>query len=243
MLWIHAINEVAATEFNEAVMNPMSSDKFRTLGRRLRLEPDQHILDIGAGRCGPALIFAKEFGCRITAVEPYEGFVDDARRRFEDAGLTEKVTFVTATAEAFLIEPDAYDACMCIGATWAWGGLHGTLDALSAGVRGGGHVVAGEPFIQKEEQLADAGLHNLRIPQILTAFEERGLNVVSIIRSSEDDWDMYQSIKALSLADWLESNPGHDERATVEEWRAKAVDQIAEEAPFGWALIAGRAPL
>jgi len=123
MPWIHAINESAAAEFAEDVLNPMHPDKFRTLGVRLRLQSGQRVLDVGAGRCGPARILAREFGCHITAVEPHDVFLNDARERVAAAGLGDRFEFVQSTGADFVIEPESYDAAMCIGASWAWGGL------------------------------------------------------------------------------------------------------------------------
>lgn len=239
MLWIHAINETASSEFTEGVMNPMTPEKIRMLGRRLRLTPGQRILDVGAGRCGPALIFAREFGCYVTAVEPYADFLEDGRRHVGDAGLSDRFEFIAAKAADLAVEPGRYDACMCLGATWAWGNLGETLDALAMGARDGGHVVAGEPYTEGPEQVTPGGVHNLTLPEIIERFESRGLPVVTLIRSTADDWDTYNSIQTLSLLDWLEANAKHAEFETVRRWRAEAAERLAERT-IGWAIVTGR---
>ena len=239
MPWIHAINESAAPELNEGVMNPMSAEKIRTLGRRLRLTADQTVLDVGAGRCGPAVIFAREFGCRVTAIEPHAIFLDGARETIDAAGLTDRFTFIQAEAADVSLEPDTFDVSMCLGATWAWGGLGGTLDAMSAATRPGGHVVAGEPFYATPEG-AEHEMHNLTLAQIVDAFESRGLSAVTLIRSSADDWDTYNSIKALSVSDWLEANPDDADAAEVRGWRARAVADLTAPRVMEWAIVAGR---
>jgi SAM-dependent methyltransferase len=237
MVWMHAINESAAADFAEDVLNPMNPDKFRTLGRRLRLQPGQSVLDVGAGRCGPARILAREFGVRITAVEPYGDFLDAARKRVVAAGLSDQFEFVQSTGADFEIEPGRYDAAMCIGASWAWDGLEGTLRALAPGVRAGGHVVVGEGFSvpgQTSQYFAGQTLE-----QVLTGFASTGLAVITFIRSSRDDFDQYYSVQATSLLDWLETNPGHPDAEQVRTWHGEAVGEMASD-PFGWALIAGR---
>lgn len=89
MVWIHAITEV-----DSVVMNPISTEKFLSLARQLRIRSDSRVLDIGAGRCGPALLLARDFGCRVTAVEPFADFLDEGRIRVESAGLTHLFQFV-----------------------------------------------------------------------------------------------------------------------------------------------------
>ncbi len=240
MVWIHAINESAASEFAQDILNPMHPDKFRTLGVRIRLQPGQRILDIGAGRCGPALILAREFGCHVTAVEPYDEFLNAARDRVAAAGLSERFDFVQSTGADFPIDPDRYDAALCIGATWAYGGLDGTLKALARGVRHGGHVVCGEGWFVPGQTSEDwSGTATLA--DVLETFEANDLRVVTFIRSSTDDFDTYHSIQATSLLDWLEANRGHSDVGEVRRWRREAVERCGV-APFGWGVIAGRKP-
>jgi SAM-dependent methyltransferase len=239
MLWIHSINETAAPEFNEGIMNPMSPEKIRMLGQRLRLKQDQEVLDIGAGRCGPALVLAREFGCRVTVVEPFIDFLSDGRRRVSEAGLSDKFRFIEARGAEFDIEPGRYDACMCLGATWAWDDLNGTLDALARGTRVAGHVVAGEPYARHPDQKPDLGVHGLELGEIIESFESRALHVVTMIRSTTEDWDTYNSIQTISLLDWLEANHEHPELETVRGWRAEAARRLAEP-HIGWAMVAGR---
>ena len=239
MVWIHAINESAASEFAEDVLNPLHPDKFRTLGRRIRLQPGERILDIGAGRCGPALILARAFGCSVTAVEPYEPFLDAARERVAAAGLDDRFEFVQSKGEDFTIEPQRYDVAMCIGATWAYDGLDGTLKALAAGVRHGGHVVCGEGWRlpgQTEKDWSAA----MAIEDVIQTFEANDLPVVTLIRSTMDDFDTYHSTASTSLLDWLEEHPGDTDTEDVRGWRREAVDRFGETMPFGWGVIAGR---
>jgi cyclopropane fatty-acyl-phospholipid synthase-like methyltransferase len=234
MPWIHAINESAAAEFSEDILNPVRPDKIRTLGKRIRLRPGQRVLDIGAGRCGPARILAREFGVHVTAVEPYEPFLSDARARVDAAGLSARFEFVQSSGADFVIEPERYDAAMCIGASWAFGGHEGTLRALAPGVKRAGHVVTGEGY----SVTGDSSFEGQTLQWVLDAFEDAGLAVVSLIRPSDDDYDTYYSVQATSLLDWLEAT-GED--AEVDGWRREAVNRFAG-VNFGWALIAGRKP-
>jgi len=232
MPWIHAINESAAAEFSEDILNPVHPDKIRTLAKRIRLRPGHRVLDIGAGRCGPARILARDFGALVTAVEPYEPFLNAARERVAASGLSEQFEFVQSAGADFVIEPDRYDAAMCIGASWAFGGHEGTLRALARGVKRGGHVVTGEGYSVP----GDSSFEGQSLRWVLEAFESAGLPVVSLIRPSVDDYDTYYSVQATSLLDWLDANGADDE---VDGWRRDAVHRFAG-VNFGWALIAGR---
>ena len=234
MVWIHAVNEGTST----TRMNPVSDDKVRMLGHYLELQRDQRILDIGSGRCGPSLLYAREFGCRVTAVEFYEPFMEDAKRLVDEAGMTDRFEFVTCKAADFPIEPERYDAAMCLGATFAYDGLDGTLDALTPATRDEGHVVAGEPYRRANDPEAKDA-HNWTLPQIVERFEQRGLAVTSLIRSSVDDWDEYNSVRVRNLLDWVRDNPDHEDVDDVRRWRVEHSYGLAIPGR-GWAIVAGR---
>ena len=80
MAWYYAV-----AERDHDIQNPTSPEKIRLMGEWLRLGPEKRVLDIACGKCGPALVLASAFGCRITGVERYPGFVATARERVADS--------------------------------------------------------------------------------------------------------------------------------------------------------------
>lgn len=135
----------AVIESKHELQNPTSSEKILLLGERLSLGPRSHVLDLASGRGGPALLLAERFGCRITCVEQAQEFVDGARQRVADAGLGHLIELVHADAREF--DPGReYDVALCLGASFVWDGLAGTLAALRPAVNDGGFVVVGEPY-------------------------------------------------------------------------------------------------
>jgi cyclopropane fatty-acyl-phospholipid synthase-like methyltransferase len=136
----------AVAERDHAIQNPTSAEKIRRLGEHLRLDADSRILDIACGRGGPALILAQTFGSRILGIEKAPELTAVARGRVAGAGLIDSIEIVEADASVFPFEREAFDAALCLGATFVWDGLAGTLEALTPVVRPGGHIVVGEPF-------------------------------------------------------------------------------------------------
>src|SRR3954451_18336579 len=107
-------------ERDHELQNPTSTDKIRLLGDYLRLEADSRVLDIGCGKGGPAVVLASTFGCRIVGVELREVFADAARTRLAAAGVEPLVDVHTADAKEFPLEPEGFDAAVCIGASFVW---------------------------------------------------------------------------------------------------------------------------
>jgi len=238
--WFHVV------ESAHELQNPTSVDKVRLLGERLRLGPRSRVLDVGSGRGGPALVLAHAFGCRITCVERSEEFLGDARRRVLEAGLGELIDLVRADGRDFQIEPEAYDAALCLGARFIWGGLDATLAALVPGVRPGGAVAIGEPYWRGWPLPAgfqpDADQDFRSLPAVVELFESAHLAPIALIAASEDDWDRYESLHWLALEDWLgEHEDDRDAPAFRERGRRQRERYLRWERDLiGWAMVAAR---
>jgi SAM-dependent methyltransferase len=242
MTWWHAV-----VEARHGLMNPTSPEKIRLLGERLDLGPGSHVLDIASGHSAPAILLAETFGCRLTCVERAPEFLAVARERIAAAGLEERIELVEA--DAAMYELGNYDAALCLGATFVYGGLVPTLERLAPTAP---QVAVGEPYWRVWPLPPDAGgadeprrtAENEFLPLAATVerAESTGVRVVSLIASSEDDWDRYESLHWQTLDDWLAQNPDHPQ---AEEFRARGAAHRArylrwEQSALGWAIFVCR---
>ena len=65
--------------------------KYGVLCRKLRLQPSDHVLEIGSGWGGFSMHAAKNFGCRVTTVTISQAQFDEASRRISAAGLSDRI--------------------------------------------------------------------------------------------------------------------------------------------------------
>jgi len=168
-------------------------------------------------------------------------FNDSVRPGLSAAG----IEIVEGDAAAFPLAAGAWDAALCLGASFVWHGLDGTLAALAPAVRPGGHVVVGEPYWRSwplPEGIDDLGYLPLR--PTVAKLEAAGLPLVTLIASSEDDWDTYESLHWRALEGWLAENPDDPDAVSIRARHEAQRDEYLryERALFGWAIFAGLKP-
>ncbi|WP_298866295.1 cyclopropane-fatty-acyl-phospholipid synthase family protein [uncultured Gimesia sp.] len=79
-------------ETPSSTMHDASLAKLERACRHLRLEPDDHLLEIGTGWGGLAIYAAKNFGCQVTTTTISREQYNLAVERVQAAGLTDRVT-------------------------------------------------------------------------------------------------------------------------------------------------------
>jgi SAM-dependent methyltransferase len=226
------------------LQNPTSEEKLRLLGSRLGLGPDSRVLDIASGRGGPALLLAETFGCSVRGIELSPDFHAVAVERAAQAGLAERLSFELGDGAAATFEPESYDAALCLGASFVYGSLADTVEALAPAVRPGGHVVVGEPYWRRlplPDDYADRGDPWTTLEGTVTIFETFGLPVVSVIAASEDDWDRYETLHWQAVERWLAENrddPDAAEIAARHERHKRTYLRHGREF-LGWAILVG----
>jgi SAM-dependent methyltransferase len=231
-------------ERDHELQNPTSAEKLLALGRSLRLDSGSRVLDIASGRGGPAILLAREFGCRVDGIEIALEFHAVAVERARAAGFEHLVSFRFDDAAQVELVEESYDVAMCLGASFVWGGLAGTLDALEPVVRPGGHVVVGEPFWRRfplPDDYADRDSPFTTLEDTVTILESGSLAVVSIVASSDDDWDRYETQHWRAVEAWLVENADDldaaDIRGRHERYKRTYLRHGRDH--LGWAVFVG----
>jgi len=231
-------------ERDHEIQNPTSEEKLLLLGERLGLGPRSRVLDIASGRGGPALALARAFECIVEGIEIEPAFQAAAVERAAARGLAHLVSFRLGDASQEELERESYDAALCLGASFVFGGLADTVDALAPLVRPGGYVAVGEPYWRRlplPENYEDRDDPFTSLEGTVLVFETAGLPVVSVIASSEDDWDRYETLHWRAVEEWLADNSGDPDAAEVQAMheRSKRTYLRHGRELMGWAIFVG----
>lgn len=236
MPWYYAVAE----RYHD-LQNPTSPEKIRQLGELLRLGPDLRVLDVACGTGGPAVLLASTFGCRITGVERSPDFVAWGRERISEAGLAGRIDIVEGDASAYPLEPAAWDAALCLGATFVFHDLAGTIDALLPTVKPGGYLAVGEPYWRQwplPREVDEMGY--VPLEETIARITARGLALTGLIAASHDDWDRYKSLRWRAVEEYLSEHDDPELRDRHELERDKYLRWQRDL--MGWAMFVARKP-
>jgi SAM-dependent methyltransferase len=222
-------------ERDHELQNPTSAEKIALVGEYLRLGPGKRVLDVACGKAGPALILARTFGCRIHGIEVRDGFAEEARRRIAAAGIGDLVELEVADAATVQLEPESWDAALCLGAASIWGHIGDAAAALVPAVVSGGGVAIGEPYWREAGRDED-GFVDLRATA--ARFESAGLDLTGLAVASQDDWDRYESLHWRAAVETIAA--GADAEFAATHRRHLDEHLTIRHSELGWVIFTGR---
>jgi len=196
--------------------------KFDAICRKLALQPDQHLLEIGTGWGGLALHAARHYGCRVTTTTISREQHAHASEAVRAAGLTDRVT---------LLLEDYRD-------------LRGRFDALVSVemIEAVGHRYLDRYFAACSRLLAPHGMMLLQAITLQDQFYERALRSVDFIQRHVFPGSFIPSVSAIVAAVrratdmklfHLEDIGPHYAR-TLRDWRARFMAELAAVRALGY---------
>ncbi len=202
-----------ATRRYHIIDNPLSELKLRQVVDVLHLPPRARVLDIACGKAELLCLIAEGYSARCTGLDISPYMCDEATKRVASRGLASRVDIHNLRGEDYKAPPDSFDATLCIGATWVWGGLRGTLTALAHWTKPGGLVAAGEPYWTKDppaeylvEEMMARDAFATHAANVATG-EGLGLVPLLAVASNADDWDRYEGLTWLAAVEYARENP------------------------------------
>jgi SAM-dependent methyltransferase len=235
----------AIRESGRRVLNAFSEDKVASLGRALRLTGGMRALDLACGKGEMLCTWARDHGISGVGVDQSSFFLDDARSRADELGVSNRVEFVQADAATYSTEP--VDVASCLGASWIAGGVEGMVGLLRGSLRPGGLMLLGEPYWLRQPDSPEgfAACHAVdatsydSLPGLVDRLAALGCDLVGMVLASKDDWDEQASARWLSIRAWLDT---HQDDALATEFRQELTESPRNHVRYqreflGWGVF------
>lgn len=205
--------------------NPISAEKLLHLGRVIGLESGQEVIDFGCGYGELLRLWGDAYGINGVGIDVRARACQRARRKLARNGWQDRFEIVQGDAGAYAYEKGRYHVAACIGATFIWQDFQGAIRGMSDALAPEGVLAIGEVYWRSDRvPLAYARQEPFHTePELLAIAREEGFEIGYVVRSSQDDWDHYESENWRGLLDWLDDNPNHPEREQV--WDSLRTDQ------------------
>ena len=137
-------HEIAETYHR--ILNPFTEDQLILLGEICRLHSGMKQLDLACGKAEMLCRWAQKYSLSGAGVDISSVFLDAARKRVVELGVTDLLTFAQGDAGEHPQTAHDFDVVSCIGATWIGNGLTGTVELMRPMLKLGGWMLIGEPY-------------------------------------------------------------------------------------------------
>lgn len=223
--------------------NPLSVAKLDRVIDVLALAPGSRVLDIGCGKGEPLARIIERYSARGVGVDRSPFTIRDARKTGERLP-PGAVEWIEMDGAEYRAEPRSFDAALCLGASWIYGGYRGTLVALATFVRPGGFVLSGEPYWKRAPTDAECQVIGYAAATFGTHAEnvqagvDLGLVPLFATVSNQDEWDEYETLQWYAAESWARDHPSEPDVPDLLARAHAARDQYltVQRDLLGWAV-------
>lgn len=119
------------------------------------LGKDSRVLDLGCGKGAAALAIAAERGAQVLGVDGIDDFIEHARGRAEQLGLSSRCQFEVGDVRAYVEDSHDHDLVIMLALGETLGDMPTTIARLRGCVAPGGHMLIDGAYLGDESDGSD----------------------------------------------------------------------------------------
>lgn len=234
-------------ESSHHIINPLSPEKLRQLGEALFLEENATMLDLACGKGEMLSSWARQHGIYGTGVDLSSIFIDEAKNRAAELGVTNRVEYIHGDASEY-VTAEPVDIAACLGATWIGDGVPGTIDLLQRSLKPGGIMLIGHPYWRQApdspEVLAACEAESestwQSLPDLIASMQEYGYDLIEMMLADQDSWDRYVAAQWRNIRAFIDANPDDELTPSFREElnTAPVLHTKFQREYLGWGIFA-----
>lgn len=202
------VSRIAHTD--HPVGAPVSDARVRSLAASAAAGRAGAVLDLGCGS-GEWLLEILSVSTDLSGTGVDLHLHPDLGAKAQARGVADRVGWVEADAATW--HGDPADLVVCVGASHAFGGLGGTLDALTTHLRPGGRALLGDaiwetaPSAAAQTELGAGPQDFPDLPGFVEQVEAHGFEIGAAHTSTLAEWDDYEWAWTGALTRWALDQP------------------------------------
>ncbi len=146
------------------------------------------VLDLGCGKGAVSVQLAKALCFSVVGVDAMEPFLQDARMKADEYGVSHQCRFLNCGIKAFLRETHTFDFAIMASLGGIFGTWKQTVAALRSRIRAGGYMIIDDGYLRSKPSLNRVHYEHYRDHEttirFLTAFNDRLLKEVNTTKES-----------------------------------------------------------
>jgi cyclopropane fatty-acyl-phospholipid synthase-like methyltransferase len=232
----------AIAERDLDIQSPITDRKMRQLDDYCAMRDGLSVLDIGCGKGWMLRTWAETYDIRGTGIDFNPHFIRAAEEAAARKRLTTKLNFVNIDLKEFAPEAGSFDVIVCLGTSYAFGGIVQALDWMSEACKPGGSIAIGEPTLKHRPSFPLGVQLPHETIEAIALIERHGFEVSATISASDADFERYVSHHRQATLAWGREHPEHPDHAEVlkksrETWQ----NYLKIIRPhYGWTIFVGR---
>jgi len=241
---------MAIVHAKQSILNPMRAEKMTHFVDMLNLSEGSRVVDIGCGKGEFLNRLHEKYGISGVGIDKSPYFIEDCKAAKTKRAPEADIEYLLMDGKDY--QPsEQFDLACCMGASWIWGGIRGTLEALTSMTKPGGLLVLGEPYWLKEpdpEYLVMEGckredFHSHRENVLMG--DEYGVTCVYTLVSDYMDWDEYEAPHWWAVSEYSDEHPDDPDLPEIWEYLRKSRETYLKHGrdTMNWCLYVYRKPV